>query len=219
LAFKRKVAEERRIGTLFGEAFLVESMWMREAEEGRGVSLVAFAHHLAGTKAALMERWRAAVFRDAVPSARELSKPRLWDHMPAVLDEIILAVGGKPTPTVKAEGEEHGRQRWASGYEISEVLRELADLRDVLQEVTAEYAAGTPGLDREEERAAYRRIQIVIDRGTEAAMSQYFAETLAVRQLLEEELRLASEQKDRFLAMLSHELCFLTSCAIPWRRF
>ena len=51
-----------------------------------------------------------------------------------------------------------------------------------------------------------RRIRRVIAESGQAGVAQYPAETLAGRWLLEAELRAANEQKDRFLAMVSHEL-------------
>jgi signal transduction histidine kinase/CheY-like chemotaxis protein len=165
-----------------------------------------FARHLRPSQDAIMERWKAAVVREGVASARGLPEPQLRDHLPVLLDEIITALEGEPTPAVEAQGQEHGRQRWASGYDIREVLWELTLLQETLLAITAEYAAGMPGLTRAEESEAGRRIRLVIARSGQAGVAQYHAETLAGRWLLEAELRAANEQKDRFLAMVSHEL-------------
>jgi signal transduction histidine kinase/ActR/RegA family two-component response regulator len=168
--------------------------------------LSELAQHLRATQEAVMQRWMAAVYRDGLESALGLSEPQLRDHLPVLLDEIVLALEEQDTPLLEHEGQEHGRQRWGSGYNIGEMLRELAILREMLLAVTTEYAEDTPGLTRAEELEAGQRIRLVLDRSGQASVEQYHAETLAGRWLLEAELRAASDQKDRFLAMVSHEL-------------
>src|SRR5918994_931017 len=93
-------------------------------KEGPLLSLATFAQHLHCSKETLMERWLAAVRQAAVPSAQDLPEPQLRDHLPDLLDEIVRAIAGKPTPCVEEGGREHGQQRWGSGYEIHEVVRE-----------------------------------------------------------------------------------------------
>jgi signal transduction histidine kinase/CheY-like chemotaxis protein len=179
------------------------------------VSRAVFAQHLRAARESLIHRWLAAVRSDSspIPAAQELSDTQLRDHLPILLDEIIDAVDGAPTPLVEAEGREHGRQRFADGYDISEVLRELCVLRETLLDVVEEYAGGTPGLTTEEGGAVRRQLRQVIDRSAQAGVDQFHAEALAARRRLWTELeatnlqlKAANEQKDRFLAMLSHEL-------------
>jgi signal transduction histidine kinase len=93
------------------------------------------------------------------------------------------------------------------------VVREFTLLREVLLGIVAEYASGSPGLSREEEREVARRIMAVLDRSSQSSIAQFHADVLEVRRLLWGELeqshlqlKAANEQKDRFLAMLSHEL-------------
>jgi two-component system CheB/CheR fusion protein len=161
-----------------------------------------------------MERWLESVRRDRsqIPSAQDLTVPQLRDHVPSLLDEIINAVVGETPPDVEADGREHGRQRWGTGYDIQEVLRELAILREVLMDRVEERATAR-WLTREEEREVRRRIQRVIDRSAQVGAAQFHDEAMSVRrQLWAEleaayvELKVASEQKDRFFATLSHEL-------------
>jgi signal transduction histidine kinase len=172
------------------------------------MSLTKFARHLQASRETIIRRWQEAIGRAAaeVPSAQGLPEQQLRDHLPALLDEIAGAVGGAATAGVEAGGREHGRQRWGSGYDIAEALRELAVLRQTLLDVLDEYALGSPGLAHAEQMQAMRRLLDVIDRSGQAAAAQFHAEALTARRLLEAELEAASEQKDRFLALLSHEL-------------
>jgi signal transduction histidine kinase/CheY-like chemotaxis protein len=179
------------------------------------VSRAALAGYLRAAREGLIRRWLDAVrgHSSSVPSAQELSETQLRDHLPDLLDEIIRAVEGTPTPEVEAEGRAHGRQRFSDGYDISEVLRELFVLRETLLDVVDEYAFATPGLLLEETSAVKRHLRQVIDRSAQAGVDQFHTEALAARRRLWTELeaanlqlKAANEQKDRFLAMLSHEL-------------
>jgi hypothetical protein len=68
------------------------------------MSLAVFAQSLRASQDRLMEEWLEAVRRAAVPSAQELPEPQLRDHLPDLLDEILTALAGEPTPAVEAEG-------------------------------------------------------------------------------------------------------------------
>src|SRR5687767_13758675 len=107
--------------------------------EGPILSLATFAQHLHSSKETVMDRWLAAVRQAPVPSAHDLPEPQLRDHLPDLLDEIVRAIAGKPTPCVEEGGREHGQQRWGSGYDIDEVLRELGILRQLLLDAIEAY--------------------------------------------------------------------------------
>lgn len=181
--------------------------------EGSNLSLVTFAHQLSTSKEALMQRWLDAVRRAPVPSAQDLPEPQLRDHLPDLLDEIVRAMAGEPTPTVEEGGREHGQQRWGSGYDIDEVIRELGILRQLLLDAVEACAMGPDGLSPAELIEAVRRLDSVIDRSSQAGVARYHDEAISIRRQLWDELETANiqlkaahQQKDRFMAMLSHEL-------------
>ena len=89
------------------------------------MSFTALAGSLEARQAAIMERWLQAVRQGEFSSAQGLSEPRLRDHVPDLLARICEAVAGGATPTVESEAQEHGRQRFGTGYDIAEVVREL----------------------------------------------------------------------------------------------
>lgn len=179
------------------------------------MSFSAVARDLRAAREALMERWQRAVHRDAacLPSAQDLPKLQLWDHLPELLEEIAAAVEGAPTLAVEDGGRAHGRSRWTSGYDIPEVVRELAILRETLLEWIEEYSLTVAALTARELMEVCRRIHRVIDHSAQAGVAQFYTEALAVRRELWTELeaanvqlKAANDQKDRFFALLSHEL-------------
>src|SRR5262249_48198951 len=134
-------------------------------------------------------------------------------HVPDLLERIFSAIDGHPTPAVEIEAQEHGHQRWGTGYDIAEVIRETMLLRDVLLETVEEYAGVDSGLTRAEEREVQRRILAVVDPSGQFSVAGYYDDAMTIRWLLwaevegaNRQLKSANEEKDRFLAMLSHEL-------------
>jgi signal transduction histidine kinase/ActR/RegA family two-component response regulator len=171
------------------------------------MSIAAFAQYLHASKERVLERWLDAVRREAVAAARDLPEPQILNDVPEILEEIVQAIAADPPEAgVDPEGRAHGRQRWGSGYRIDELLRELAILHDAIVALLETPDTGRPRLNRADEAEVRRRIRRVIDRSSQVAAAQFHTEALAARRLLEEELRTANEQKDRFLALLSHEL-------------
>jgi signal transduction histidine kinase len=173
-------------------------------------SQVAFAQHLRASVEAIIQRWREAVCANpAVPSAQRLSDDDLTDHLPPLLECIALSLEGKAIPELEAESREHGSQRRRLGYDIAEVLREHAVLRQTLLDWLSAYAGGRDargGLNDEEQAAVRWELVDVIDRSGQAAASRYHEEALAERRALEEALEAADHRKDEFLALVAHEL-------------
>jgi signal transduction histidine kinase len=172
------------------------------------MGLEELAQGLRGAKAEIVHRWEAAVRdeRSRVPSAQGLSGPALSDHLPLLLECVAAAIEGAETPAIEVEGREHGHQRREHGYDIAEVLQEHAILRRLLLDEIGEYVARAPQLSHDEREEARRRLMGALDDSGQAAAAQFHAEALAERQRLEAALAAANERKDRFLALLSHEL-------------
>jgi len=101
--------------------------------------------------------WLREVRRDErVPSADNLPQHELVDHLPMMLKSLSEALRGLDARgKQKASSQKHGEYRWTQSYTLSELLRELAVLREVL---AAEFLAyfresGTPDLDDVSDRA------------------------------------------------------------------
>jgi signal transduction histidine kinase/ActR/RegA family two-component response regulator len=166
--------------------------------------LETLARHLRTRREAILKRWQDTVCSFA-DKARELSEPELRDHAPLLLEQVAAALEGKETPEVEPVGWEHGRQRWDHAFRITEVIQELSIMRQTLVDEVDEHAVSAE-LTPDESREARRRLHEVIDRSAAASASQYVTAALHQHQALEERLEAANQQKDHFLAMLSHEL-------------
>ncbi|MEO8589099.1 MAG: HAMP domain-containing sensor histidine kinase [Flavobacteriales bacterium] len=92
-------------------------------------------------KTALLERWRGQV--RALPSAAHLDIPTLNDHIPALLEELALALEQPSEKTIAEtlkEGTppEHGIQRFEDGFDITEVVAEYNILRGCVHDLSLE---------------------------------------------------------------------------------
>jgi signal transduction histidine kinase/ActR/RegA family two-component response regulator len=165
------------------------------------------AGHFRSGKPALLVRWRERVRADSnLPEQRvTFSDRELEDHLPALFDSIVDALEGKEVSheTISQEGAQHGHMRRMSGYAIAQVIWEFAIFRALLRETLEELAPveSSPNLF-----AARELILTIIDRSEVGSVQQYIEETSRERDLAREALQEADEQKDRFLAVLSHEL-------------
>jgi signal transduction histidine kinase/ActR/RegA family two-component response regulator len=167
----------------------------------------AAAEHFRSGKPALLARWRTLVRADAnLPEQRvTFSDRELEDHLPALLDSIVEALEGQDVPeeTIREEGAQHGHWRRISGYTIVQVTWELAIFRKLLRETLEELASAESSANL---FATRELILALVDRSEVGAIQQYVEETSQERDLAREALKEANAQKDRFLAVLSHEL-------------
>ncbi len=166
------------------------------------------AEYFASREEALVARWRSAArAADTQACPRlNLSDAEIDDHFPALLDAVVRALRNHGTASVEREGAEHGHHRRELGYNVAETLWELTLFRQMLLGVVEEFEAGTETLSREERAAAQKRILDVLDRSIKASVEQYVGEPEQERDRVVEQLRQSNVAKDRFLAMLSHEL-------------
>jgi signal transduction histidine kinase/ActR/RegA family two-component response regulator len=164
------------------------------------------ADHIASHKSTLLERWRTLIRSDpTLPEQRlAFTVEQLDDHLPALLDKIIEALSGTaPTDeSIRGRGAQHGRVRRSSGYSITQVIWEFSIFRRLLRETVEEL----DDTGAEPRFAVRERITEVADRSEIGSVQQYVDDATQERDAAREELRHANEQKERFLAVLSHEL-------------
>ena len=165
------------------------------------------ADHLSGCKKTLLANWRNVVRCDPKLPERRLSftDPELEDHLPALLDSIInqLRGGQADNKAVHEEGAEHGMLRRSQGYSISQLIREFSIFRKLLGQSIDQLAVDI----RPEELSQIREeIISLADESELGSVEQYVEETRQERDTALDEVRKANEQKDHFLAVLSHEL-------------
>ena len=91
-----------------------------------------FADFLDQRREDITAEWLRRVRRDRkIPSAADLPKEELLDHLPYLLDTLIKQLRGT---LVDGGGQSHGAARWKQHYCLDEVLREISILRKVLIE-------------------------------------------------------------------------------------
>src|SRR5437879_6474031 len=80
---------------------------------------------------------------EGLVATSSLARAELLDHIPAFVDEIILALYPEaiPLPPMSVNAEEHGEQRLGLGFDVSEVVREYGALHECILRI-----AGDAGL-------------------------------------------------------------------------
>ena len=86
----------------------------------------------------LLAHWRQEVRQ--LPSARNLDTPTLIDHIPQLLDELVVALHVKSDETISnvlvgGSPPAHGVQRVEDGYDIAEVVGEYNILRGCIHDL------------------------------------------------------------------------------------
>jgi signal transduction histidine kinase/ActR/RegA family two-component response regulator len=183
--------------------------------KGIAMSLTGLVQHLRASREEIVHRWLETVLTTAhkAPAARGLAQVHLRNHIPALLEQIETTVADEATPGVETEARVHGSQRWEHGFLVDELIGELSALRLVVLNQIEKYVETEDGLSALEGVRVSKRVADVIDRTARASASQFVMDALTQRQAVEgkleaanQELQTVGEQKDRFLAMLSHEL-------------
>ena len=143
-------------------------------------------------KNALLKRWREQV--RALPSAAHLDIPTLNDHIPALLDELALALE-QPSDKTIAETlkdgtpPEHGIQRFEDGFDITEVVSEYNILRGCVHDLALENDLSLEG-------KPFHILNRVLDE----------AIGLAVKTYAEQRAEEVNQRRQEYLAFVAHDL-------------
>jgi signal transduction histidine kinase len=148
----------------------------------------------------LLATWTRRVIEDPrVPEANRLAEPDLRDHLPALLDEVILRLetidGGEASGREiggSASAREHARQRGALGYRLTEALRELSHFRAAIVDLCI--AEGV-ALEVDEAQLLHAAIDECMTTG---------ADELERAEI--EALRRQADFRERFMGILGHDL-------------
>jgi PAS domain S-box-containing protein len=153
----------------------------------------------------LLQEWERAVRR--LPYARDLSGPRLLDHLPDLLERIASVVESVRTGgegSLEEMPEVHALARLDSGFDLDDVAEEYALLRGCILQLYAKYieAAGAASL-----AVAMREVVLfnrTFDEAVTAAVSRYARareRTLVALDRISE-AALGTEDADTFLPKL-----------------
>jgi PAS domain S-box-containing protein len=158
----------------------------------------ALADHLDDRADSIIAHWRATVERhDDVPDARRLNYREFVDHVPEILDRIADRLRGESGEVVE-EAQKHGIVRWRQGYEVAELVAELAHLRSTLLHATFAHAKAH-AYDLESIERATQAINHVLDEAAAESVRQYQenSESQSGAMLLEMERRKESVDSER----------------------
>ncbi|HEY8899123.1 MAG TPA: sensor histidine kinase [Chthoniobacterales bacterium] len=186
------------------------------------VSHPDLADYLDRRREAITVEWLMRVHRDReIPSADDLPREQLIDHLPFLLDALIHRLRGTPhaaTETTR-QSQVHGETRADQNYSLPELLREVSILRNVLIEAWVEFdiASGSERrVQLESSGILHAILDGVIAESTAGFVSRQQAELLASNQALEEahaqsealnvQLLDLDERRLRMLRTITHEI-------------
>jgi signal transduction histidine kinase len=162
------------------------------AKNSPGEDLRRIAALIRRERAALLLNWRDRV--RALPSARHLDVPTLTDHIPFLVDEMVVAFETRSDAAIDASLElgsspAHGSQRVQDGFNIGEVVAEYNILRGCVNDLIE-------GADLRIDGRACHIVNQVLDGAIGIAV-----ETYATEQALE-----VRRRREEYLAFVAHDL-------------
>jgi signal transduction histidine kinase len=170
-----------------------------------------FADFLDQRREDITAEWLRRVRRDRkIPSAEDLPREELLDHLPYLLDTLITQLRGTPVDQVGSQS--HGEDRWKHHYCLDEVLRELSVLRKVLIEELFGFYRDTKAELKLQVQASdllHACLDLTIGNSTTAFVARQYEEIQAANRSLEElNLRLLEKDRQRLqmLRTITHEI-------------
>ncbi len=177
-----------------------------------------FADFLDQRREDITAEWLRRVRRDReIPSAEDLPKEELLDHLPYILDNIIKRLRG--TPADRVDSQSHGEVRWKQHYCLDEVLREISILRKVLIEELFRFYYDRKAKLKLQVQASdilHACLDLIISSSTAGFVARQYEEIQAANRSLEElnlRVQTANDQlleKDRqrlqMLRTITHEI-------------
>jgi two-component system, OmpR family, phosphate regulon sensor histidine kinase PhoR len=165
----------------------------RELEQGMNIQrLDELAALINRERDALLSQWREQVRQ--LPSAKHLDTPTLNDHIPALLDELVIAfhlLSDQTIPEAILEGSppDHDIQRQQDGFDIVEVVAKYNILRGCIHDLAEHHGLSLQG-------KAFHILNRVLDEAIGLAV-----QTFAAQQALEVQRR-----REEYLAFVAHDL-------------
>lgn len=143
---------------------------LRDAEVRRA-TLARLADHLESQRVAVTDQWLMAVRRDPkIGAADRLTHQQLVDHLPELFEECCAFLRTRDASVLiegaKHDAKLHGGIRWADGYQIDELIRELEVFRGILATLVARFGDVDP------------RFHGAVMVSATALLQQFFAEVI-----------------------------------------
>src|SRR5256714_10549757 len=155
-------------------------------------NVVKLAKLISEQREALLSSWREQVRE--LPSARDLETPVLNNHVPTLLDELVIALQSGSDQTIpEALGESsppaHGLQRLQEAFDIEEVVAEYNILRGCIHDLADDNGVSLQG-------KPFHILNRVLDHAIGLALQTY-----ATQRALEVQRR-----REEYLAFGAHDL-------------
>lgn len=168
------------------------------------------ADFLCARQELITEEWIASVRLDERIAASEtLTRTQLLDHLPQMFNDLADALRGEVDESGidrDRNARQHGDHRWQQGYELEELLRELARVRTILIEHLFIFEEKHPEFEGEEKRAAIRCFHLFFEDMIARSVSQYVQEQQAELRARNEHLRTVDASRLRLLRNATHDL-------------
>lgn len=193
--------------------------------EAKRLTLARLADYLEAQQAAVTDQWLLAVRRDPeIAAADRLTHQQLVDHLPDIYKECCNFLRTRDAAALiegaKDDAKTHGGIRWADGYEIDELIRELEVFRGILAATILRYGETDARFRGSIEAAANALVHRFFGEVTVNSVTQYAQEQHAVvatytRQLEAANLELgranaslqqALSERERLTAVIAHEV-------------
>jgi signal transduction histidine kinase len=193
--------------------------------ESRRRTLSQLADFLKQQQAAITDQWLLAVRRDPkIGAADRLTHQQLLDHLPDIYEECCSFLRTRDAQALvegaKDDAKTHGGIRWADGYKIDELIRELEIFRGILSSAVGRFGDLDPLFRGAVEASANVVMNRFFGEVTVNSVSQYAQEQHTVvatytRQLESANLELsranaglqrALSERQRLTAVIAHEV-------------
>jgi signal transduction histidine kinase len=191
--------------------------------DGAREEAMRIAATVRANKSDLLARWIELARSDTegVPRAKDLPRHELVDYVPGLVDKLceeLEAIDPKADVATTARGSGaaaaaivHAEHRFAQGYSIGEVVRELAHFRVAILEICGR--AGTP-LDGPGGRVVHALIDQAVGGGVATIEKRERERNESDRQRAEDLQR----AKDDFVSRASHELRTPLNVILGWTK-
>lgn len=173
--------------------------------------LAQLADYLCKHQAGILAEWLERVQSDQqIPATERITPLQLRDHLPELLEELAALIV-KPGNLLAASQADatarvHGTCRWQQGYDLAEVLKELAQFRTVLMHHLHEFELKEPGFIGKAKSVALSRLHHLLDDLIASSVNEFVRQQEGrLRQSLAE-LSAESESRLRLLRTVSHEV-------------
>lgn len=193
--------------------------------EVRRATLAKLADYLLSQRVAVTDQWLMAVRRDPeIAAADRLTHQQLVDHLPEIFEECCTFLRTRDASVLvedaKSDAKTHGGIRWADGYRIDELIRELEVFRGILAALVARYGEIDPRFHGAILVSATSLLQQFFGEVTVHSVAQYAGEQEKVVQIYTRQLESANlelaransglqqamAERQRLTAIVAHEV-------------